>query len=81
MQMLPQKYDKHHKEDYTWGMKQTSGHNSLLKVEKTAIEPDRVQAHKCRSLLLLLWAGLRKWDKQKEQSPGIKFCLDHRLAV
>lgn len=72
MQMLPQKYDKHHKEDYTRGMKQTSGHNSFLKVEKKAVGPDRAQAHKCRSLLLLFWVGLSCGDQQKEQGPQQK---------
>lgn len=38
-----------------------------MKVEKKAVKPDRIQAHRCRSLLLLLWAGLRRGDKQKEQ--------------
>lgn len=42
MWTLPQKYDKHRKEDYTQGMKQTSGLILFLTAEKQAAKPNRV---------------------------------------
>lgn len=39
-------------------------------MEKKAAQPNRVLACTWRPLSPLLWAGLRRWDSQKEQRPG-----------
>lgn len=67
--MLPQKYDKHHREDYTWGMKQTSGGNRFLRAEKKAAKLTASKQVNGGPLSWLLRAELRGRDQQKAQGP------------